>query len=33
VEQKLDTLDSLAAKGYITKEEYQRRRQAILDSL
>ncbi len=33
VEQKLNTLDKLAAGGYITKEEYQRRRQAILDSL
>ncbi len=33
VEEKLDTLDDLAAKGYISKEEYERRRQAILDSL
>ncbi len=33
VEAKLDTLDNLAAKGYISKEEYERRRQAILDSL
>ena len=33
VEAKLDTLDDLAAKGYISKEEYERRRQAILDSL
>ncbi|MCP5364779.1 MAG: SHOCT domain-containing protein [Hyphomicrobiales bacterium] len=33
VESKLNTLDQLAAKGYISKEEYQRRRQAILDSM
>ena len=33
VEPKLNTLDKLAAGGYITKEEYQRRRRAILDSL
>lgn len=33
VEAKLDTLDNLAAKGYISKEEYERRRKAILDSL
>ena len=33
VEAKLDQLDSLAAKGYISKEEYKRRRQAILDAL
>ena len=33
VEQKLQTLDKLAAGGYITKAEYKRRRQAILDSM
>ena len=33
IEQKLNVLDQLAAKGYITKEEYQRRREAILNSL
>ena len=33
VEDKLETLDRLAAGGYITKEEYKRRRQAILDSM
>lgn len=33
IEQKLNDLDALAAKGYITKEEYQARRQALLDSL
>jgi hypothetical protein len=33
IESKLNTLDQLAAKGYITKEEYQRRREAILNSL
>ncbi len=33
VEQKLQTLDRLAAGGYITKAEYKRRRQAILDSM
>jgi hypothetical protein len=33
VEQKLDDLNTLAAKGYISKEEYQARRKAILDSL
>ena len=32
-QQKLDQLDQLAAGGYITKEEYQRRRQAIIDGL
>ncbi len=32
-EQKLDELDALAAKGYITQEEYQARRQNILDNL
>ncbi len=30
---KLDELDALAAKGYITKEEYKSRRKAILDSM
>ena len=33
VEDKLETLDKLAAGGYITKEEYKKRRQAILDSM
>jgi hypothetical protein len=33
VEQKLNTLDQLAAKGYITKQEYQARRQALLNTL
>jgi len=33
IENKLNTLDQLAAKGYITKEEYQARRQAILNSI
>ena len=32
-QQKLDQLDKLAANGYITKEEYQARRKAILDSM
>ena len=32
-EQRLDELDSLAAKGYITQSEYQARKQEILDSL
>ena len=32
-EQRLQQLDSLAAKGYISQSEYQRRRQGILDSL
>ncbi len=32
-QQKLDELDSLAAKGYITESEYKTRRQAILDSM
>ncbi|MFO6425075.1 SHOCT domain-containing protein [Motilimonas sp. KMU-193] len=32
-QQKLDELDKLAAGGYITKEEYQTRRKAILDTL
>lgn len=33
IENKLNVLDQLAAKGYITKEQYQARRKAILDSL
>ncbi len=33
VEDKLQTLDRLAAEGYISKEEYTKRRQAILDSM
>ena len=33
VQDRLDTLDKLAANGTITKEEYQQRRKAILDSL
>lgn len=33
VESRLNELDRLAANGYITKEEYQQRRQAILDGL
>ena len=32
-EQKLQELDKLAAGGYITPEEYQAKRQAILDSM
>jgi hypothetical protein len=32
-QQKLDELDSLAAKGYITQDEYKARRQSILDSM
>ena len=32
-EQKLSQLDKLAADGYITKEEYQTRRKAVLDSM
>ncbi|MDJ0847708.1 MAG: SHOCT domain-containing protein [Myxococcota bacterium] len=32
-EQRLAELDKLAAGGYITKDEYRRRRQAILDGL
>jgi hypothetical protein len=31
VEQQLNTLDQLAAKGYITQSEYQARRQALLN--
>lgn len=33
VEDRLNTLDKLAANGYITKQEYDTRRQAIIDSL
>jgi hypothetical protein len=33
VEQRLHQLDTLAANGYITKQEYQQRRQAILDGI
>jgi hypothetical protein len=33
VKQRLNTLDQLAAGGYISKEEYKKRRQAILDSM
>ena len=33
IEERLDTLDKLAAKGVISKEEYERRRQAILDDI
>ena len=32
-ETRLDELDALAARGYITKEEYQQRRKAILDGM
>jgi membrane protease subunit (stomatin/prohibitin family) len=32
-EQRLAELDKLAAGGYITKEEYKRKKQAILDSM
>lgn len=32
-QQRLDQLDKLAAGGYITPEEYQRKRQAIIDSM
>jgi hypothetical protein len=32
-EQQLNTLDRLAAGGYITPEEYRARRQAILNSM
>ena len=33
VEDRLRTLDQLASQGAITQEEYQQRRQAILDSI
>ena len=33
IEHQLNVLDDLAAKGYITKSEYQARRQALLDQL
>jgi hypothetical protein len=32
-QQRLDELDALAAKGYITQSEYKTRRQGILDSM
>lgn len=32
-QQRLAELDKLAAGGFITKEEYQRKRQAIIDSM
>jgi hypothetical protein len=33
IEHQLNVLDDLAAKGYITKDEYQTRRQALLNQL
>lgn len=33
IEDQLNVLDQLAAKGYITKEQYNARKQAILNSL
>ena len=33
VEERLETLDKLAADGRITKEEYDKRRQAIIDGI
>jgi hypothetical protein len=33
IEHQLNVLDDLAAKGYITKDEYQARRQALLNQL
>jgi hypothetical protein len=33
VEQRMDQLDKLAADGYISKSEYQKRKQKILDSV
>jgi hypothetical protein len=33
IEDKLNTLDQLAAQGYITKDEYNARRQALLNQL
>ena len=33
VEQRIKELDDLAQKGYISKQEYQSRRKAILDSI
>jgi len=33
IEDKLNVLDQLAAKGYITPEQYKERRQALLDQL
>ncbi|MCG6899986.1 MAG: hypothetical protein LJE75_08285 [Gammaproteobacteria bacterium] len=32
-QQRLDELDKLAAGGYITPEEYKKRKQAIIDSI
>ena len=33
VESRIDTLDQLLAKGYITKDEYDKRKKAILDDI
>ena len=33
IEQRMDQLDKLAADGYISKSEYQRRKQKILDDV
>jgi hypothetical protein len=33
IEDRLRTLDKLAAGGYITKQEYEARKKSILDSL
>jgi ribosomal protein S20 len=33
IEDRLRTLDKLAAEGYITKQEYEARKKSILDSL
>jgi hypothetical protein len=33
IEDKLNVLDQLAAKGYITPDQYKARRQALLDQL
>jgi len=33
VEERLNTLDRLAPNGMITKEEYERRRKAIIDGI
>jgi hypothetical protein len=33
IEHQLNVLDDLAAKGYISKDEYQARRQALLNQL
>jgi hypothetical protein len=32
-QQKLDELDALAARGYITPEEYKAKKQSILDAM